>query len=119
MYQEQSLYYPELANWPNIPYSEENKSTIIASLHDDEMIMVLIATSPGQSIPVHTHEHEQIGMVYSGKAVMNIGGEEQVVKQGDFYRIPADVPHYETSIGDEPFVVLVFFPAGEEVLLVC
>lgn len=118
MYQEQSLYYPELANWPKNPYNKDNKSTIVASLHDDEMIMVIIANSPGQSIPVHTHEHEQVGMVYSGKAILNIGDEEQVVKQGDFYHIPANVPHNDTCIGDEPFVVLVFFPAGEEIFCV-
>jgi len=54
-------------------------------------------------------------MVYSGEAILRIGGEEKHVKKGDFYCIPADMPHGNTTIGDDPFVMLdVFYPVRED-----
>jgi quercetin dioxygenase-like cupin family protein len=79
------------------------------------MMMVLNATLPGHTVPMHTHPHEQIGMVYAGKAVLRIGDEQRVVEKGDFYCIPAEVPHGDTCLGEEPFVMLdIFYPARED-----
>jgi quercetin dioxygenase-like cupin family protein len=79
------------------------------------MMMVLSATLPGHSVPSHSHPHEQIGMVYRGKAKLKIGGKERIVKRGDFYRIPANVKHSDTCMGDGPFVMLdIFYPVRED-----
>jgi quercetin dioxygenase-like cupin family protein len=54
-------------------------------------------------------------MVYRGKAILTIGDEEKTVKKGDFYCIPAGVPHGDTCIGNEPFVMLdIFYPVRED-----
>ena len=91
------------------------ETTILTGLHGEKMMMVLNATLPGHTVPIHSHPHEQIGMVYGGKAVLRIGDEERVVEKGDFYCIPADVPHGDTCIGEEPFVMLdIFYPIREE-----
>ncbi|KPJ50973.1 MAG: hypothetical protein AMJ41_00560 [candidate division Zixibacteria bacterium DG_27] len=91
------------------------ETTVLTGLHDERMMMVLNATMPGHMVPAHSHPHEQIGMVYSGKAILRIGEEERIVDKGDFYRIPADVPHSDTCIGGEPFVVLdIFCPPRED-----
>ena len=48
---------------------------------------------------------------------LRIGDEERLVQTGDFYRIPPNVPHCDTCIGDEPFVMLdVFYPVREDFL---
>ena len=110
----QSLYYPEMVDLSDLTQKEKAGSTIIASLYDETMILVLMATSPGYFAPTHMHPHEQIGMVLSGEAVLWIGGDEIIVRQGGFYSIPANVPHNEVCIGDEPFVEMVFYPTGED-----
>jgi quercetin dioxygenase-like cupin family protein len=112
----QSLYYPEMVDLSDLSQKRTVGSTIIASLHDETMIMVLFAASPGYCMPTHTHPHEQIGMVLSGKAALWIGGDETILRPGDFYSIPANVPHNDICIGDEPFVEMVFYPAGKEVI---
>jgi quercetin dioxygenase-like cupin family protein len=48
-------------------------------------------------------------MVYSGRAVMRIGYEERIVEKGDFYSIPANMPHSGTCINGEPFIMLDIF----------
>lgn len=91
------------------------ETTILTGLHGEQMMMVLNATLPGHTVPTHTHPHEQIGMVYGGRARLKIGDEERVVGKGDFYCIPADVPHSDTCLGDEPFVMLdIFHPVRED-----
>jgi len=91
------------------------ETTILTGLHGEQMIMVLNATLPGHTVPTHSHPHEQIGMVYGGKARLKIGDEERIVQKGDFYCIPAHVPHSDTCTGDEPFVMLdIFYPVRED-----
>jgi len=88
------------------------KTRILTGLQEnDNQMMVLSYTLPGATVPMHTHPNDQIGMVYAGRALLRIGDEEREVRQGDFYRIPANVPHGDTALGDEPFVMLdIFYP---------
>jgi len=110
-------YFIDLRNAPLIRPMEGLETTILTGLHGEKMMMVLSATLPNHSVPLHSHPHEQIGMVYSGKAVLKIGNQERIAEKGDFYRIPANVPHSDKCIGDEPFIMLdVFYPLREEFL---
>jgi quercetin dioxygenase-like cupin family protein len=91
------------------------ETRVLTGFSGEQMMMVLSATLPGHTVPIHTHPHEQIGMVYRGQAVLRIGEEERTVNTGDFYCIPANVPHGDTCIGDQPFVMLdIFYPVREE-----
>lgn len=108
-------HFIDLSEAPKIRQMKGLETTILTGLHDEKMMMVLSATMPNHSVPLHSHLHEQVGMVYGGKAVLRIGDEERVVKKGDFYCIPANLPHSDMCIGDEPFVMLdVFYPVRED-----
>jgi quercetin dioxygenase-like cupin family protein len=108
-------YFIEPEEAPRLTQMPGLETTILTGLHGEKMMMALNATLPGCTVPMHTHPHEQIGMVYAGKARLRIGDEERVVEQGDFYCIPADIPHGDTCIGDEPFVMLdIFYPVRED-----
>jgi quercetin dioxygenase-like cupin family protein len=104
-----------LKDAPKIKQMKGLETTILTGLHGEKMMMVLSATLPHHSVPIHSHPHEQIGMVYSGKAILKIGNQEKIVKKGDFYCIPANVPHGDTCIGKKPFVMLdIFYPVRED-----
>jgi quercetin dioxygenase-like cupin family protein len=91
------------------------ETTLLTGFNGEQMMMVLNSTLPGHTVPIHAHPHEQIGMVYSGSAILRIGEEEREVVQGDFYCIPANVPHGDTCLGDEPFVMLdIFYPVRQD-----
>jgi len=93
------------------------ETTILTGLHGEKMMMVLNTTWPGQTVPRHSHPHEQVGMVYSGRARLRIGDEERMVKKGDFYCIPANIPHSDICLGREPFVMLdIFYPVREDLI---
>jgi quercetin dioxygenase-like cupin family protein len=108
-------YFISLKKAPVIKQMEGLETTILTGLHGEKMMMVLSVTLPGHSVPLHSHSHEQIGMVYAGKAILRIGVEERTVRKGDFYCIPANVQHGDTCIGEKPFVMLdIFCPLRED-----
>ncbi len=108
-------YFIDAAKAPKIKQMEGLETVILTGLNGEKMMMALNVTSPKHTVPLHSHPHEQIGMVYGGKAKLRIGDEEHTVKKGDFYRIPPDVPHSDTALGDEPFIMLdVFYPVRED-----
>jgi quercetin dioxygenase-like cupin family protein len=65
---------------------------------------------PGGGMPNHTNtvEHEQY--VVGGRAEVGIAGKVHQVKQGDVVYIPAGMPHWYTTVGDDPFVFLCLVP---------
>jgi len=110
-------YFVDAAAAPTIAQLPGLETTILTGRHGEKMMMVLNATLPGHEVPEHSHPHEQVGMVHSGRALLRIGGEEREVKQGDFFRIPGGVPHSDVCLGEEPFVMLdIFCPVREEFL---
>ena len=112
---QKSGYFIDPRKCPKIFQMEGLETTILTGLRGEKMMMVLNATLPGHSVPLHSHSHEQIGMVYAGKAILRIGEEERLVEKGDFYCIPSNVPHSDTTIGDEPFIMLdIFYPIRED-----
>jgi len=115
-----SSYFIDLEQAPKFSQMEGLETTVLTGLHGEQMMMVLNATLPGHSVPTHSHPHEQIGMVYSGRALLRIGDEEREVGSGDFYCIPGGVPHSDTTLGDEPFVMLdIFYPVRETFIARC
>ncbi|MDI6824311.1 MAG: cupin domain-containing protein [Bacillota bacterium] len=113
--EDRSAYFIDPAAAPTLEQMPGLRTTVLTGLQGEKMVMVLSATLPGHTVPMHTHPHEQVGMVYAGQAVLRIGDEERIVRQGDFYCIPANVPHGDTCLGDEPFVMLdIFYPIRED-----
>ncbi|MFX0034368.1 MAG: cupin domain-containing protein [Candidatus Hermodarchaeota archaeon] len=114
---EKSSYFIDLKDTPKFIQMEGLETTILTGLQGEKMMMALNATLPGHSVPLHSHKHEQVGIIYAGQAKLRIGDEERHVKKGDFYCIPANTPHSDICIGDEPFVMLdVFYPIRKDFL---
>jgi len=61
-------------------------------------------------MPNHTNsvEHEQY--VLKGAAEVGIGPEVYRVSEGDVVFIPANIPHWYRTVGDEPFRFLCLIP---------
>ncbi|MFN0073442.1 MAG: cupin domain-containing protein [Chloroflexota bacterium] len=64
-------------------------------------------------VPLHTHPHEQVGHLESGRARFQIQDEERELNPGDGYEIPGGVPHGVVALDDCVFVD-VFSPPRDE-----
>lgn len=67
----------------------------------------------GSEVKLHTHSQEQFGYVIKGGFEMIIGDEKQVLKAGDAYVVPANIPHSFVAIG-ETEAIDVFSPVKKD-----
>lgn len=65
---------------------------------------------PGEAVPPHTHEVEEVLTFLSGSGEANCGGERHTVGAGVSLVIPPHVVHGFAAAGEEPLRVLVIFP---------
>jgi len=55
---------------------------------------VLFASYPaGTSIPPHTHDTDNHGVITRGELILTMNGEVTRVKKGEWYHVPAHVEH--------------------------
>lgn len=87
-----------------------SKQVLISQDEAPNFAMRCFTIKPGGSMPNHTNrvEHEQY--VVNGHARIGIGDEVIEVSKGDIVFIPAEIPHWYTNIGEEPFQFLCVVP---------
>ncbi len=80
-------------------------------------IMLSVVTfEPKAVVPFHSHPHEQMGIMISGRAEFTVGGIIKILGPGDIWRIPGGVVHKVVGL-DGPAVALdVFHPIREDYL---
>ena len=81
----------------------------------DRATVVEVTMARGAKVPIHTHEHEQVGYVARGRVRFEIGGDTQDVPEGDSYLVPSDVPHMATALEDS-IAIDIFSPPRTEYL---
>jgi unsaturated pyranuronate lyase len=85
-------------------------------LFGDGAMLNLIEFEPGAVVPLHSHEHEQPGIVLRGEQVLGVAGVEHPLRALDAYAIPGGVEH-SAHCGPEGALVLdVFQPVREDYL---
>jgi len=79
----------------------------------DRTMLVEVTLAKGTVVPLHTHPHEQIGYLASGRLLFEVGDERRELSAGDSWLVPSNVPHQVTTL--EPSVAIdVFSPPREE-----
>lgn len=85
------------------------------TLHSGEREqMVHFTFRPGAEVPLHSHPHEQVGVVLRGRLWMRIGDQELEMGPGDSYLIQGGVVHSAVAPDEEVIVIDVFSPARDE-----
>ncbi len=81
----------------------------------DHTTLIEVVLTRAAVVPAHTHPHEQIGYVSSGRVRFVIAGEAIELAAGDSYLVPGGASHEVTAL--EPSVCVdVFSPVREEYL---
>lgn len=74
-------YFIDPTKCETIVQMEGLETTILTGLGGEKMMMVLNATMLGHSVPLHSHPHEQVGMAYSGKAILKSGARSDWLRR--------------------------------------
>lgn len=74
----------------------------------------LIEFEPGAVVPLHSHPHEQLGIVLRGVQVLVIDGEEHPLGPMQGYVLPGGVEHSAHCGPEGATVIDVFQPVRED-----
>ena len=79
----------------------------------DLMMVVEFTFDKGVEVSQHTHPHDQLGYVVSGRMRMVVDGRAAECGPGDSYHAPSNVPHSGVAL-DPSVLIDVFSPPREE-----
>jgi len=79
----------------------------------ERAMVVRIELKQGSEVPLHSHPHEQIGFVQSGRMRFRIGDEEKVLGPNDGYFVPGGVTHGVWA-EEDTVAIDIFSPVREE-----
>lgn len=82
----------------------------------ERMMLSFVEFAPRAVVEMHSHPHEQMGLLLEGELTFTIGDEEHVVRPGQMWRIPGDVPHKAVAGGEPVKALDVFCPIREDYL---
>ncbi len=86
---------------------------ILRPVFGRNLTMSFVSMEPHSEAPVHQHPQEQIGTIIEGSYEFELDGVRRVVRKGDVYVVPPNVPHGAWT-HDEPCLALdVFSPPRE------
>ena len=83
-------------------------------LFGEGVMVALITFEPGAVVPLHSHPHEQLGIVIRGELVLVVGGVDHRLAPLDGYAIPGGVEHSAQCGPDGVLVLDVFQPVRED-----
>lgn len=77
-------------------------------------MLSVVELEPDAIVPLHRHEHEQLGLVLNGEITMTIDGTDHVCTPEIAYQIPGGVEHGGRAGPEGCRVLDVFVPVRED-----
>jgi len=96
------------------PFDVWGEAVRARQVKGERVAFALVELAPDALVPEHRHEHEQLGMVITGRVRFRIDEETRELEPGGTWRIPSDHPH-EVRAGPEGAVVIdIFSPVRDD-----
>ena len=83
-------------------------------LFGESAMLNLIEFEPGAVVPLHSHSHEQLGIVLRGVQVLVVDGVEHPLGAMEGYVLPGGIEHSAHCGPDGATVLDVFQPVRED-----
>lgn len=100
--------------WVEVKERNPKRGVKMRVISGEKGMMVLFEIEPGVEIETHSHPHEQMGTVLEGEISLVIGGKKRVLKKGDSYIVPSNIPHKAYTLDKKAKVLDFFAPPREE-----
>ena len=99
-----------------LPGKEIASGVTIKPLAGDHVMLNYVQFVPNGEVALHSHHHEQLGVILEGDFEMQIGDERRSLKPGDTYVIPGGIKHSGRAGKTGALVLDVFYPLREDYL---
>jgi len=84
------------------------------AVEGERTTLAVVDLEPGSSVPEHSHENEQLGVLIRGSMRFRVGDETREVGPGDTWRILGHVPHEVTAGPDGALAIESFTPVRDD-----
>jgi quercetin dioxygenase-like cupin family protein len=78
------------------------------------LMLSYLEMDDGAEVPLHSHPHEQGGILIQGRVSLTIGDETRLCEPGSMFLIPPNVPHRAVAVGGPAVVLDCFAPVRED-----
>jgi unsaturated pyranuronate lyase len=85
-------------------------------LFGEGTMLNLIRFEPGATVPLHSHPHEQLGVVLEGMQALVVDGVAHEFEPLEAYALPGGIEHSAYCGPDGALVLDVFTPVREDYL---
>ena len=104
-----------------VPAGEGSRHNIfpgvaICTTAGQSMMFSVVVLEPGSLVLDHSHPHEQMGIMISGRAEFTVGGLTRILGPGDVWKIPGGVSHRVRTLDAQAVALDVFHPIREDYL---
>ena len=82
--------------------------------HGENLMLSFLEMDAGAEVQLHSHPHEQGGILLKGRLQLTIGDETRVVEPGAMFLIPPNIPHRAVAVDGPATVMDVFSPVRED-----
>ncbi len=106
----------QLRSWSDVAVEQPAEGIERRMVWGRQLMVCRLRFAPRVVTAVHTHPHEQITLVESGRVLFTLDGEERVASAGDVLHFPPNVLHGATMLEDEVVLVDIFSPVREDFL---
>ncbi len=101
-------------DWEDVPPNELAPGVRIRAPYGQNLMISRVEIDEGAIVPTHHHPHEQGGIVLSGRMAFTIGDETRILKRGEAFLIPPNVPHGVAAVGGPVVALDIFTPVRED-----
>lgn len=107
---------PAWANKDQLPRFSPIPGLSMQAVTGGRMMANWVTIEPHQVVPRHQHPHEQLGIMLEGALELTMGDEARLLRPGDAYTIPPNLPHSARTYDEGCVVLDVFSPIREDYL---
>jgi len=105
-----------VTDWSRVPVEKTADGIERQMIVGENLMMCRFRFAPFLETPAHSHSHEQMTLVVSGKVRFIIGNEERIVSPGEVLHFPPNSWHGATMMDEEVVLIDIFSPIREDFL---
>ena len=110
----QLAFPPTWARKDDLPGFSPIPGLVMQSVTGGKLMANWVTIEPHRVVPRHQHPHEQLGVMLEGALELTIGDETRLLRPGDAYTIPPNLPHSAATHEEGCVVLDVFTPPRED-----
>jgi quercetin dioxygenase-like cupin family protein len=99
---------PEFVNAEDVPLLKVVEGLGLKPVFGEKILLSFVYMEPNSVAPVHSHSEEQMGTMIEGEYEFELNGEKKMIRKGDVYIVPPNVPHGARTY-DKPCLALDIF----------